>query len=111
MPELPHHGASLHCELHGDGGEPVLFIQGVGIIGNGWKPQVNGLDASHRLLTFDNRGIGQSTLPAGEPLPIKAMAGDARALLVGAGWDSAHIVGIRWAASSRSDSRSRTRVV
>lgn len=93
MPELPHRDASPHYELHGERGEPVLLIQGVGVIGNGWKPQVEGLAATHRLLTFDNRGIGQSTLPAGEPLTLEAMAEDARALLDAAGWDSAHIVG------------------
>lgn len=70
MSQLLHNAVSLHYELHGDKGEPVLLIQGVGVVGNGWKPQVDGLAASHRLLTFDNRGIGQSTAPAGKSLAI-----------------------------------------
>lgn len=93
MPVLDRCDARLHYELHGARGEPVLLIQGVGVIGNGWKPQVDGLAAARRLLTFDNRGIGQSTLPAGELLTIEAMAEDARALLDAAGWDAAHIIG------------------
>jgi aminoacrylate hydrolase len=93
MRSLNHHGATLHYELHGAAGEPVLLIQGVGVIGNGWKPQVDGLSASHRLLTFDNRGIGQSTLAKGAPFSIEQMADDARALMDAAGWDSAHVVG------------------
>lgn len=93
MPQLSHRGATLHYELHGDRGEPMLFIQGVGVVGNGWKPQVDGLAANHRLLTFDNRGLGQSTLPADGTLSIEAMADDACALLDAAGWDAAHLVG------------------
>ncbi len=93
MPSLRHNGALLHFELHGYSGQPVLLIQGVGVIGNGWKPQVDGLATTHRLLTFDNRGIGGSTLTKGAPFSIEYMAEDARALMDAAGWDSAHVVG------------------
>lgn len=93
MPELLHHGAALHYELHGHHGEPVLLIQGVGLVGNGWKPQVDGLATSHRLLTFDNRGIGQSSMSTGQPLAIEQMAEDAAALVRAVGWDYCHVVG------------------
>lgn len=93
MPSLIHQGAALHYELHGTAGEHVLLIQGVGVIGNGWQPQVDGLAAQHRLLTFDNRGIGRSTLAKDAPFSIEQMADDARALLDAAGWNTAHVVG------------------
>lgn len=93
MSQLLHNAVSLHYELHGDKGDPVLLIQGVGVIGNGWKPQVDGLAANHRLLTFDNRGIGQSTAPAGKSLAIEQMADDAAALVQAVGWDSCHVIG------------------
>ena len=93
MPTFNHCGAALHYELHGHAGPPVLLIQGVGVIGHGWKPQVDGLASTHRMLTFDNRGIGLSSLRRGAPFSIEQMAEDARALLDAAGWDSAHVVG------------------
>jgi aminoacrylate hydrolase len=93
MPELQRQAVRLHYDLHGTCGEPVLLIQGVGVIGNGWRPQVDSLAATHRLLTFDNRGLGLSALANREPLTIEAMMEDARALLDAAEWTSAHVVG------------------
>lgn len=93
MPFIDHHGARLHYELHGKAGEPVLFIQGVGVIGHGWQPQVAGLAAHHRILTFDNRGIGKSTMIKGAPFSIEQMADDARALMDAVGWISCHVAG------------------
>src|SRR4029079_12869607 len=51
-------------------------VQGVGVGGSGWRPRVVGLRDRFRLLTFDNRGIGASTLGSA-PLTIEAMAADA----------------------------------
>ncbi len=82
---------NLHFELSGDG-PPVLFIQGVGVTGEGWRPQVRGLFRDFQTLTFDNRGIGQSQ-PTHGPITIEAMAEDARALMDAVGWKSAHVVG------------------
>jgi pimeloyl-ACP methyl ester carboxylesterase len=73
-------------------GEPVLFIQGVGVHGAGWKPQVEELATDHACLTFDNRGMGRSVPLQGRPT-MEAMVADAEALLHAAGWDSAHVVG------------------
>jgi pimeloyl-ACP methyl ester carboxylesterase len=81
----------LYYELSGRGC-PVLFIQGVGVTGEGWRPQVRGLEGNFRTLTFDNRGIGRS-IPCRGPISVEVMAGDARALLDAVGWDSAHVVG------------------
>jgi pimeloyl-ACP methyl ester carboxylesterase len=80
----------LYYELAGNG-LPILLIQGVGVVGGGWRPQVGGLSDFHTLL-FDNRGIGKS-VPCRGPITIEAMADDARALLDAVGWKSAHVVG------------------
>lgn len=88
---LEHRGCRLAYEVRGDG-PPVLFIQGVGVHGGGWKPQVDALADQYRCLTFDNRGMGRSQ-PLGGPLSVHQMADDARALLDAQGWDSAHVVG------------------
>jgi aminoacrylate hydrolase len=78
-------------ELAGNG-PPVLFIQGVGVAGEGWRPQVDGLAGSFSTLRFDNRGLGKSVSCRGR-ISIEAMAADARDLLDAAGWESAHVVG------------------
>lgn len=91
MPVLSTPDTELHYELAGQG-EPLLLIQGVGCIGKTWEPQVRDLQSDHEILTFDNRGIGQS-LPCRAALTIEAMARDALALMDHVGWTSAHVAG------------------
>lgn len=96
MSRLARPGASLAYRLHGTEGPSspkVLLIQGVGVAGSGWQPQVDELAPDHQLLTYDNRGLGQSRLEPGAALSIEQMADDARALLDAVGWESAHVVG------------------
>jgi pimeloyl-ACP methyl ester carboxylesterase len=88
---LDHGGCRLAYEVVGEG-PPVLFIQGVGVHGRGWLPQVEALSSGFRCLFFDNRGMGGSQ-PLTTPLTVEQMADDARALLACQGWESAHVVG------------------
>ncbi len=73
-------------------GDPVVFIQGVGLHGDGWLPQTSVLSSRFRCLTFDNRGIGQSPV-AGAPITIEQMAADTLEVMDAAGFDAVHIVG------------------
>jgi pimeloyl-ACP methyl ester carboxylesterase len=91
MTRLKREDVELYYELSGHG-PPVLLIQGVGVVGGCWRPQVTGLQGRFQMVLFDNRGIGQS-LPCRGPVTIEAMAEDARALLDAVGWPSAHVVG------------------
>lgn len=91
MPSLEHRGCRLAYEVRGDG-PPVLFIQGVGVHGAGWQPQVDALADRYRCLPFDNRGMAASQ-PLGAPLSVEQMAEDAVALMDAEGWPSAHLVG------------------
>lgn len=86
-----HRGCPLSYRVRGNG-PPVLFIQGVGVHGDGWLPQIDALSAEYRCLWFDSRGLGRS-LPAGAPVTVEQMAEDARALMDAEGWESAHVVG------------------
>jgi 3-oxoadipate enol-lactonase len=76
---------------HGTGA-PVLLIQGLGYGRWGWDPVVPGLAERYRVLTFDNRGIGDSDKPAG-PYTARMMADDALQVLDEAGVGRAHVVG------------------
>jgi pimeloyl-ACP methyl ester carboxylesterase len=88
---IHHHGCDLAYEVRGDG-PPVLLIQGVGVHGTGWKPQVDELAAYYECLSFDNRGIGQSQ-PGSDALTVEQMADDALALMDAEGWPTAHVIG------------------
>jgi pimeloyl-ACP methyl ester carboxylesterase len=84
-------GCHLAYRVRGSG-PPVLFIQGTGLHGDGWRPQVDELYSHFTCVTFDNRGMGAS-LPCGCPITVAQMAEDARVVLDAAGIDSAHVVG------------------
>jgi pimeloyl-ACP methyl ester carboxylesterase len=81
----------LYYEVSGTG-DPVLFIQGVGVVGRGWSPQAKELSKKFQVITFDNRGIGQS-VNRSRDLTIESMVTDTVALLDHLNLKSAHIVG------------------
>lgn len=84
-------GCRIAYDIRGNG-PPVLFIQGVGVQGDGWLPQITPLSATFKCMSFDNRGMNRSQL-ASTDLTVEQMAGDAKALMDAEGWDSAHVVG------------------
>jgi pimeloyl-ACP methyl ester carboxylesterase len=86
-----HNGCQLTYESQGSG-PPAVFIQGVGVHGGAWAPQINVLAAHYECLSFDNRGMGGSQ-PLGARLTIEQMAEDTLALMDAQGWESAHLVG------------------
>ncbi len=89
--QMEHCGCRLAYAICGSG-PPVVLIQGAGIHGAGWLPQIDELQQFYRCLSFDNRGLGRSQ-PVGAPLTIPQMAEDTTALMDAQGWTSAHIVG------------------
>jgi len=91
MPLLYTPGARVSYTRTGFG-EPVLLIQGVGAIGNAWRPQVDALRERYSVITFDNRGIGASTMTESN-LTIEAMADDALSILDAEGVGQCHLVG------------------
>jgi pimeloyl-ACP methyl ester carboxylesterase len=91
---IDHRGCRIVYEVRGQG-SPVVLIQGVGVHGGGWRPQVDALSERYTCLSYDNRGMGQSQ-PAGAPIEqvtVEQMAEDVEALMQAEGWDTAHIVG------------------
>jgi pimeloyl-ACP methyl ester carboxylesterase len=73
-------------------GAPLLLIQGLGYARWSWEPIVPPLAERHRVLFFDNRGIGESDKPAG-PYTARQMADDALQVLDEAGVDQADVLG------------------
>ncbi len=88
-------GCVLAAQICGRG-EPVLFIQGVGVSGSGWRPQVDALAPHVETITYDNRGLGGSVPNRSSksvPIDVPRLAADAAALLTATNHAAAHIVG------------------
>jgi len=91
MPFVVHDGARIHWEAQGHG-SPVLLIMGFSYASQMWYPLLDKLAKSHRVITFDNRGTGETDTTDG--VTIEKMAGDALAVLNAAGEKKAHIYGV-----------------
>ncbi len=81
----------LSYEIAGEG-LAVLCIQGVGVIGRAWAPQIAALAPRFRTIAFDNRGIGHTALGSGA-LTIERMAADALAIVDAERIDRFHLLG------------------
>jgi pimeloyl-ACP methyl ester carboxylesterase len=84
-------GAVLRYVREGTG-VPVILVQGVGVIGEGWRPQIDGLRDRYAVVAADNRGIGGSTF-SGTALTVDDMAADVLALADAEGFDRFHLAG------------------
>ena len=70
----------IHYEDHGSG-TPVVLIHGYPLSARAWDKQVPVLmDAGHRVITYDRRGFGNSSQPAGG-YDFDTFAADLKALM------------------------------
>lgn len=78
--------------IHGSG-DPVFLIGGYTMVKESWGLQVAELARHFKIITFDNRGVGETTIPAG-PFTIADMAADTVGLMDALGIDSSHVFGV-----------------
>lgn len=94
MPAVHANGLDIHYRISGDSAETALLVNGVGDDLEGWAMQVDPLVAAGlRVITFDNRGVGRSSLPPG-PYSSREMAADTKALAGALGLTAFHLVGV-----------------
>jgi pimeloyl-ACP methyl ester carboxylesterase len=67
-------------------------MHGLGYTREGWGPLRELLAQRYRVLSYDNRGIGESEIPPG-PYTVEELARDAGQVLDEAGVGRAHVVG------------------
>lgn len=91
MPIVQMEDVELYFEAHGEGPE-LLMINGLGSSVEMWSPFCKRLSAHHRVLLFDNRGVGRSTVPE-RPFTIRTMVDDAAGLLDALGVSRASVFG------------------
>lgn len=92
MPYTRNHGARIYWEESGSGA-PILLVMGLGYAHQMWFRTRPLMEAHYRTVVFDNRGVGQSDVPAG-PYTIAEMADDAAAVLDAAGIQRARVLGM-----------------
>jgi 3-oxoadipate enol-lactonase len=85
-------GVDIAYQVEGEG-EPLLLIMGIGYARWGWRWLLPHLTDSFRVITFDNRCVGESGCPE-EAFTMKDMAADAVGVLDELGIGTAHIFGV-----------------
>lgn len=81
MPVAHVNGIDINYRLEGEGPETIVLVNGLADDLDSWGYQTEDLlAAGHRVLTFDNRGVGQSDKPAG-PYTTALFAQDTKALV------------------------------
>jgi pimeloyl-ACP methyl ester carboxylesterase len=79
MPVASVNDINIYYEIHGSG-EPLVLINGLGYDLWMWHKMVPGLAGHFQVITFDNRGSGQSDKPVG-PYTAQLLADDLAGLL------------------------------
>jgi pimeloyl-ACP methyl ester carboxylesterase len=82
----------VYRELGVSTGVPVIFVNHLAGNLDNWDPRVvDGIAAKHRVITFDNRGVGASQ--GKTPDTVEAMAHDAAAFIRALGFDQVDLLG------------------
>jgi pimeloyl-ACP methyl ester carboxylesterase len=73
-------------------GVPVVFLTHLAAVLDNWDPRVvDGIAAKHRVIAFDNRGVGASS--GSTPTTIEGMASDAVTFIRALGFDQVDLFG------------------
>ena len=83
----------LHFEEHGDGDPPLLLIAGIPAIASDWASLAAPLARTRRVVAYDNRGSGRSTVTPG-PYSTRGLAADAAGLLDALAIERADVFGM-----------------
>jgi 3-oxoadipate enol-lactonase len=94
MPLIDVGTRKVYHEVHGEAaGTPLLLLSGMAGSCQGWLPlQTPEFSKQLRVLSFDHRGVGESSDPGG-PFSVAQLADDAVALLDALGIERVHVLG------------------
>ena len=94
MPTTENDGARLHYEVSGKpGGALLVLVNGLGSNLHMWDKVLPAFEARHRVLRFDMRGHGESSVSP-EPLTIEQLGSDVVHLLDEVQTDRASVCGL-----------------
>jgi 3-oxoadipate enol-lactonase len=91
---MMHDGVAIYYSIEGPAGAPVLLMSNsLGTSLEMWDPQAHALSGQFRVLRYDTRGHGRSSVPPG-PYSIAQLGEDMRRLLDHLGIERAHVCGL-----------------
>jgi 3-oxoadipate enol-lactonase len=91
MPKVTANGIEIYYESHGQG-QPLVLISGIGYTIWQWNRMLPYLADRFQVITFDNRGVGQTDKPDG-PYTAHMLAADTVGLLDALEIDKAIVMG------------------
>lgn len=92
MPKIPVGDIRMHY-VEAGAGDPLVLIMGIGGDHLAWGFQVPAFAERHRVIAFDNRGVGQTDAPD-VPYTAAMMADDTVGLMDALGIERAHVLGV-----------------
>lgn len=63
MSKFHYNGGEIDYSVKGEG-DPIVLIHGFGLDGRIWNKQVEELSKTNKVITYDLRGFGKSSLPS-----------------------------------------------
>lgn len=92
--EVKNNGVSISYSVDGPADAPaLLLINSIGTRRDLWADQLSTLSSAYRVIRYDARGHGRSSVPPGD-YTIEQLARDALAVLDAAKAETAHVCGI-----------------
>lgn len=93
MPIISANGLDLAYQIDGDGPETLVLVNGLADNKESWEAQIPAFSERYRVLSFDNRGVGESPTPPG-PYTTAQMAEDLAGLVDALGVERFHLLGV-----------------
>ena len=93
MPTIGTNGVDLSYRIDGDGPETLVLVNGLADAKESWELQLPAFAERYRVVTYDNRGVGESSTPPG-PYTSAQMAQDLAGLADAIGLERFHLLGV-----------------
>ena len=65
MPTIQANGLELGYQIDGDGPETLVLVNGLADAKESWEAQIPAFAERYRVVSYDNRGVGESPTPPG----------------------------------------------
>ena len=92
MPKVAVAGGEIYYEEAGRG-HPLIFVSGLNGVGRYWQPQIQAFSAHFRVITYDQRGTGESDRQQRE-FSVDQMGAELTGLMDALEIEHAHLVGL-----------------
>jgi 3-oxoadipate enol-lactonase len=93
MPTIRANGLDLAYQVDGDHAETLVLVNGLADSKESWEAQIPAFAERYRVVSFDNRGVGDSPTPPG-PYTTAQMADDLAGLVDGLAIERFHLLGV-----------------